>query len=89
MHKPKAPFGCFWRGGVLWGRMRRNGTLIRWSLHTADPKVATERRNDRRPADGAGIKRKLTRMRLSRSERLFLFDAVDAAVLRQRAGAKQ
>jgi integrase/recombinase XerD len=40
----RAPPGCYWRNGVLWGRTKVKGIERRWSLHTDDPKVARERR---------------------------------------------
>ena len=39
----KAPPGCYWRSGTLWGRLRIRGRDIRWSLHTTDPAVARTR----------------------------------------------
>jgi integrase/recombinase XerD len=41
--RPKAPAGCYWRNDTLWGRVRKDGRDIRWSLETDDSKVATER----------------------------------------------
>ncbi len=43
--KRRAPPGCYWREGVLWGRAKVKGVERRWSLHTDDSKVAKERRN--------------------------------------------
>jgi len=43
MSKRKAPKGCFWRGGVLWGRVQVKGGDVRWSLRTNDPEVAKRR----------------------------------------------
>jgi hypothetical protein len=40
----KAPSGCFWRGGMLYGRARIAGKLYRQSMETVDPMVARERR---------------------------------------------
>ena len=40
----KAPAGCYWREGVLWGRAKVKGKDIRWSLHTDDTKLAAQRR---------------------------------------------
>jgi integrase/recombinase XerD len=40
----KAPAGCFWRDGVLYGRIQTGGQDIKWSLRTDDPKVAASRR---------------------------------------------
>jgi integrase/recombinase XerD len=40
----KAPKGCFWRDGVLWGRAKVKGRDRKWSLRTDDPKLAKERR---------------------------------------------
>jgi integrase/recombinase XerD len=42
--RPKAPRGCFWRDGVLYGRIQTGGGDVKWSLHTDDPKVAKARR---------------------------------------------
>jgi hypothetical protein len=42
--QPKAPKGCYWREGVLWGRIQAGGRDYRWSLRTDDPKVARDRR---------------------------------------------
>jgi integrase/recombinase XerD len=42
--QPKAPKGCYWREGTLWGRIQAGGRDYRWSLRTDDPKVARERR---------------------------------------------
>jgi integrase/recombinase XerD len=42
--QPKAPKGCYWREGVLWGRIQAGGRDYRWSLRTDDPKVASKRR---------------------------------------------
>jgi integrase/recombinase XerD len=40
MGKRKAPAGCFWRRGTIWGRVQIRGKDIKWSLHTSDPEVA-------------------------------------------------
>jgi len=42
--QPKAPKGCYWREGTLWGRIQAGGRDYRWSLRTDDPKVARNRR---------------------------------------------
>jgi integrase/recombinase XerD len=42
--KRKAPAGCYWRDGVLWGRVKVSGRDIRWSLHTDNPAIARQRR---------------------------------------------
>jgi integrase/recombinase XerD len=42
--RPKAPAGCFWREGVLYGRIQTGGADIKWSLRTDDPGVAKTRR---------------------------------------------
>jgi integrase/recombinase XerD len=39
----KAPRGCFWRKGTLYGRIQTGGGDIKWSLRTDDPKVAASR----------------------------------------------
>jgi integrase/recombinase XerD len=41
--RPKAPAGCYWRKDTIWGRIRKDGRDLRWSLETNDPKVAAER----------------------------------------------
>lgn len=46
--RTKPPAGCYWRGGVLWGRLKVKGTEIRWSLRTRDAKLAASRREERR-----------------------------------------
>lgn len=46
--RPKAPRGCYWREGTLWGRIQTGGGDIRWSLRTDDPKIAAERRKKER-----------------------------------------
>jgi integrase/recombinase XerD len=42
--RPKAPKGCYWREGVLWGRIQAGGRDHRWTLRTDDPAVAKQRR---------------------------------------------
>ncbi len=44
MARRKAPKGCFWRDGVLYGRIQAGGRDIKWSLRTDDPDVARARR---------------------------------------------
>lgn len=44
----KAPKGCFWRRGTLYGRIQTGGGDIKWSLRTDDPKVAASRRQAER-----------------------------------------
>jgi integrase/recombinase XerD len=44
----KAPKGCFWRNGTLYGRIQTSGEDIKWSLRTDDPKVAASRRQTER-----------------------------------------
>jgi integrase/recombinase XerD len=53
--RPKAPKGCYWRDGVLYGRIQLpGGGDHRWSLQTDNPKVAGERREkERRRVIGA------------------------------------
>lgn len=46
--QPKAPKGCYWREGTLWGRIQTGGGDIRWSLRTDNPKIASERRKKER-----------------------------------------
>lgn len=48
MAKRKAPKGCFWRGGTLYGRIQTKGGDIKWSLRTDDPAVAASRRKAER-----------------------------------------
>lgn len=48
MAKRKAPKGCYWRDGTLWGRIQTGGQDFRWSLRTDDPKIASERRKKER-----------------------------------------
>lgn len=48
MSKRKAPKGCFWRDGVLYGRIQTGGGDIKWSLRTDDPVVARSRRKAER-----------------------------------------
>jgi integrase/recombinase XerD len=42
--RKKAPKGCFWRDGVLYGRIQTGGGDVKWSLRTDDPVVAVARR---------------------------------------------
>jgi integrase/recombinase XerD len=46
--KRKAPAGCFWRGGILYGRVQTGGQDIKWSLRTDDPVIAASRRKAER-----------------------------------------
>lgn len=48
MARRKAPKGCFWRGGTLYGRIQTSGGDIKWSLRTDDPAVARVRRKAER-----------------------------------------
>jgi len=48
MSKRKAPAGCFWRDGILYGRIQTGGGDIKWSLRTDDPAVARSRRKAER-----------------------------------------
>jgi len=48
MANHKAPANTAWRGGVLWGRIKVAGRLIRWSLRTDDPALAVSRVKERR-----------------------------------------
>jgi hypothetical protein len=64
IRRPKAPPGCYWRGPVLWGRVKIAGCRTAWSLHTADPEVASLRREARArtlrdPADAEDAKRRI------------------------------
>lgn len=43
MPKRKSPANTFWRGEILWGRIKVKGTLHRWSLRTSNPVVAANR----------------------------------------------
>jgi integrase/recombinase XerD len=42
--KRKAPKGCFWHKGSLWGAAMVNGVRVRWPLETDNPKIASQRR---------------------------------------------
>lgn len=44
----KAPPGCFWRNGTLYGRIQTAGGDVKWSLRTDDPKIAASRRKSER-----------------------------------------
>jgi integrase/recombinase XerD len=44
----KAPKGCYWRDGVIYGRIQTAAGDIRWSLRTDDPKIAARRRQAER-----------------------------------------
>jgi integrase/recombinase XerD len=44
--KAKAPAGCFWKGDVLYGRVKVKGRSIKWSLRTGDVKLAKRRREE-------------------------------------------
>jgi hypothetical protein len=80
----KAPPGCYWRGGVLWGRQRLLGKLRRWSLATDNPAIAADRRRAATLAfDADALKRKLRRFRLSAEERDYLFHLIDAHDVRR------
>lgn len=46
--RPKAPKGCFWRDGILYGRIQTGGGDVKWSLRTDDPQVAATRRSAER-----------------------------------------
>jgi integrase/recombinase XerD len=41
--KRKAPRFTFWRGSVLWGRIKIKGHVQKWSLRTGDPAIAKAR----------------------------------------------
>lgn len=45
--RPKAPDGCFWRGGVLWGRVQIKDRDFKWTLRTDNPKDAKSRRDEK------------------------------------------
>jgi integrase/recombinase XerD len=42
--KRKAPKGCIWHKGNLWGAAMVNGVRVRWPLETDNPKIASQRR---------------------------------------------
>lgn len=42
--RKRAPKGCFWRDGILYGRIQTGGADVKWSLRTDDPDVAKSRR---------------------------------------------
>lgn len=44
----KAPEGCFWRNGTLYGRIQTGGQDLKWSLRTDNPKIAAQRRKAER-----------------------------------------
>ncbi|MDI1265017.1 MAG: tyrosine-type recombinase/integrase [bacterium] len=48
MSRRKAPKGCFWRDGILYGRIQTGGRDVKWSLRTDDPAVARSRRKAER-----------------------------------------
>ena len=48
MRKREAPENCYWRGDVLWGRIKVQGEEHRWSLRTGDAAVALRRVRTRR-----------------------------------------
>ena len=54
MPKREAPSGCYWRGEVLWGRIKVKGDEYRWSLRTRDAATAKRRRASRRQELEAG-----------------------------------
>jgi hypothetical protein len=85
--RPPAPLGTYWRAGVLWGRSKTNGREIRWSLHTDNPAVAAVRRRAVLPTDPKVLKAKLA-PHLSAEERIFVFDAIYAAIVRSRQGGR-
>jgi len=39
----RAPPNCYWRGGLLWGRIKVAGQEHRWSLRTRDGTIAKRR----------------------------------------------
>src|SRR5262245_52659736 len=43
----RAPPGCYWRKGILWGRIQKASGDIRWSLRTTDPVLAVRLRAER------------------------------------------
>lgn len=47
-NRRKAPTGCFWRNGVIYGRVQTGGADIKWSLRTDDPAIAAGRRKTER-----------------------------------------
>ncbi len=50
-----APPGCYWRNGILWGRVQVRGAEIRFSLRTRDVRIAAKRYDARRALElGAG-----------------------------------
>lgn len=44
--KRKAPKGCFWKDGVLYGAKMHNRIRIQWSLNTDNPAIARKRREE-------------------------------------------
>lgn len=48
MPKREAPENCYWRGKVLWGRLKVKGHEYRWSLRTGHAATASRRVEDKR-----------------------------------------
>jgi hypothetical protein len=90
--RPKAPTGCYWRGSVLWGRVKINGSRTAWSLHTTDPEVASLRREARArtlrdPADAEDAKRRIMAGEaLTPKQTDLVLSAIDLAVVHGLAG---
>ena len=85
---PKAPLGCYWRGNVLWAAAKVRGTRHAWTLRTADPAIAAERRAARLkglrdPAGAEDAKRRLRAgQKLTTGQIAFVIAAIDAALAR-------
>jgi hypothetical protein len=87
----KAPFGCYWRGNVLWASAKIRGQRYAWTLRTDDPAIAVERRAARlkglrEPPEIEDAKRRIRAgERLTKAQVAFVLAAIDLA-LRRPAG---
>jgi hypothetical protein len=83
---PKAPLGCYWRGNVLWAAAKVKGRRHAWTLRTADPAIAIERREARLKGlrDPAGAEDAKERLRAGRKltagQIAFVLAAIDLAM---------
>jgi hypothetical protein len=86
--RPKPPLGCYWRGNVLWAQAKVRGKRTAWTLRTADPAIATERRAARvkglrEPAGVEDVKERLKAGRkLTAGQIAFVLAAIDLALPR-------
>ena len=87
--RPKAPLGCYWRGDVLWAQARVRDKRFAWTLRTADPAIAVERREARLKGlrDPAGLEDAKRRLRagqkLTAGQIAFVIAAIDQALARR------